>query len=215
MRNFSSWWIVVVALVLIDLYVFNTVRSLTSHNSEKSRLFISGAYLIVASVCIMIVVVYPFTPSYYKYPVFRNYLFIIIIGLYFAKIIAAAFFLLDDVRRGAVWLMGKIFPNTGVDFVQQDGQISRSVFLSWLGIGLGGGLFGSLLYGFSNKYNYRVKTVRLSFSNLPAAFKGLKIVQVSDIHSGSFTNKKAVNHGVDMILQQNADLDPFYRRPGK
>jgi predicted MPP superfamily phosphohydrolase len=209
MRNFNTWGIVIIALVLIDLYVFNAVRSLASHNSEKTRLVIYGSYLILSAICIFIVLMFPYVAFLRTYPVLRIYIFAVVIGLFFAKIIAAAFFLLDDVRRGAVWLMGKIFPNTGVDFVQQDGQISRSVFLSWLGIGLGGGLFASLLLGFGNKYNYQIKKVKLVFENLPAAFKGLKIVQVSDIHSGSFTNKKAVSHGVDMILRQNADLILF------
>lgn len=76
-------------------------------------------------------------------------------------------------------------------------------------MGIGGGLFGTLLYGFSNKYNYQVLKVRLKFNNLPPAFRGLKLVQISDIHSGSFQDKKAVEHGVNMVLQQKADLILF------
>lgn len=87
--------------------------------------------------------------------------------------------------------------------------ISRSVFLSWLGIATGTTLFGTLLYGFSNKYKYQVKRVELSFDNLPASFKGMKIVQLSDIHSGSFMDKRAVQHGVDMVMKENADLILF------
>jgi predicted MPP superfamily phosphohydrolase len=74
---------------------------------------------------------------------------------------------------------------------------------------MGTALFGTLLYGFSNKYNYQVKKIRLAFTNLPEAFRGLKIVHISDIHSGSFQNKPAVNRGVDMILAQKPDLVLF------
>ena len=87
--------------------------------------------------------------------------------------------------------------------------IPRSSFLSWLGLGIGGGLFGTLLYGFSNKYNYQVKKIKLAFTTLPDAFRGLRIVHISDIHSGSFQDKAAVQHGVDMIIQQKADLILF------
>jgi predicted MPP superfamily phosphohydrolase len=66
-----------------------------------------------------------------------------------------------------------------------------------------------LLYGFSNKYNYKIKKLSLHFPNLPASFKGLKIVQVSDIHSGSFTHKHAVQHGVEKILALKPDLILF------
>jgi predicted MPP superfamily phosphohydrolase len=78
-----------------------------------------------------------------------------------------------------------------------------------MGIVAGGGLFGSLLYGFSNKYRYEVRRKKLSFTNLPPAFKGLKIIHISDIHSGSFTDKQAVSHGVDMILKEKPDLILF------
>ncbi len=62
---------------------------------------------------------------------------------------------------------------------------------------------------FANKYSYKVRNVKLAFKNLPPAFKGFRIVQISDIHSGSFHDKEAVNKGVDLILQQKADLILF------
>jgi hypothetical protein len=70
-------------------------------------------------------------------------------------------------------------------------------------------LFSSLVYGFSNKYNYKVKKLRLQYANLPSSFKGLKIIQISDIHSGSFTNKEAVRKGVERVLSLNPDLILF------
>jgi predicted MPP superfamily phosphohydrolase len=78
-----------------------------------------------------------------------------------------------------------------------------------LGVGVGSSLFGTLVYGFSNKYNYQVKNTRLAFQNLPQAFKGLKIVHISDIHSGSFDNQQAVQKGIDKILAQKPDLILF------
>jgi predicted MPP superfamily phosphohydrolase len=74
---------------------------------------------------------------------------------------------------------------------------------------MGGGLFGSLIYGFSNKYNYQLRRLQLSFEKLPAAFKGLKVVHISDIHSGSFTDKHAVKKGVEKILNEKPDLILF------
>ena len=87
--------------------------------------------------------------------------------------------------------------------------ITRSVFLSWLGLGIGGGLYTSLLYGFSNKYNYKVKRVSLKYPNLPPALRGIRIAQLSDIHSGSFTDKTAVSKGVEKVLSLRPDLILF------
>jgi predicted MPP superfamily phosphohydrolase len=90
-----------------------------------------------------------------------------------------------------------------------DATITRSQFLTWLGLAAGGSLFGTFIYGYSNKYNYQVKRVKIPFDNLPAAFKGLKIVHFSDVHSGSFMNKKAVIRGVEKIIAEKADLVVF------
>jgi hypothetical protein len=70
-------------------------------------------------------------------------------------------------------------------------------------------LFATLLYGFTNKYNYKVWHVPVQFPNLPAAFKGLRIVQISDIHSGSLTDKRAVQKGVEKIMSLKPDLIVF------
>ena len=93
--------------------------------------------------------------------------------------------------------------------MQEGETITRSIFLSWAGIIFGGGLFGSLLYGFGNKYRYQLKRLQLSFTSLPAAFRGLKIVHISDIHSGSFTDKGAVIRGVEKIMNEKPDLILF------
>jgi predicted MPP superfamily phosphohydrolase len=89
------------------------------------------------------------------------------------------------------------------------GGITRSAFMSWLGIAFGGGLFSTFIYGFSNKYNYTVKRVNLAYKNLPSSFRGLKIIQISDVHSGSFNNKEAVKKGIEKIIGENPDMILF------
>ena len=59
------------------------------------------------------------------------------------------------------------------------------------------------------KYNYKVLHYALEFDDLPKAFDGFTITQISDIHSGSFDNAKKVNYGIDLINQQNSDVILF------
>ncbi|MEI9957440.1 MAG: metallophosphoesterase [Ferruginibacter sp.] len=141
----------------------------------------------------------------------RTYLFATVIGFFLAKVTAGVFFLLDDIRRFIQWSALKLFSgnNAGDIGYYGDEGISRSAFLNWLGLAAGGTLFGSLVYGFGNKYNYKVTKLQLQYDNLPVAFKGLKIVQISDIHSGSFMDKKAVLHGVEKILNEKPDIILF------
>ncbi|GJM28750.1 MAG: phosphoesterase [Cyclobacteriaceae bacterium] len=55
-------------------------------------------------------------------------------------------------------------------------------------------------------YDYQVRQVKILLPNLPQAFHGLRIGQISDIHCGSFNNKAAVTGGVDLLMQQKPDL---------
>ncbi|MBK5270644.1 MAG: metallophosphoesterase, partial [Bacteroidia bacterium] len=159
---------------------------------------------------IVTLLILPYLRFEHQAKLFRTTIFALIAGLFFAKLIASVFFLIDDIRRGIQWIAGKLFfSNTEGEAMQQGDGITRSAFLSWIGMLAGGSLFGSLVWGFGNKYRYQVKRVRLSYNNLPKAFKGLKIVQISDIHSGSFTNKKAVMKGVQKAMKENPDLILF------
>ncbi len=209
MKNSGMWWIIALVMFLLDLYVYQALKTVTQFSSEKIRLTIHIGYWVVSGVTLLLMMLFPYIQALQTSKIFRNYIFAIFIGLFFAKLIAAIFFLTDDLRRGSVMLLGKMLPNSGAQFMGEGNAIPRSMFLSWLGLGIGGTLFGTLLYGFSNKYNYQVRRIKLAYQNLPAGFKGMKLVHISDIHSGSFQNKTAVNHGVDMILKENADLILF------
>jgi len=209
MRNPAFVWLILVIMLVLDLYVFQAVKIVSNGASAKTRQVIYIAYWTLSAATVILLLLMPYT-NYEKWPrAVRTYLFATILGLFFAKIISVVFFLIDDIRRAVQWASGKIFfRNTEAEGFGAEG-ISRSVFLSWLGIGAGSTLFGTLVYGFSNKYNYQVKHVKLAYDNLPASFKGLKIVHISDIHSGSFTDKQAVNRGIDKILKENADIILF------
>jgi predicted MPP superfamily phosphohydrolase len=209
MRSARFVWIILGIMMLLDFYVFQALKVVSQNLSQKTKLFIYSGYWTISIAVLIFLALLPFL-NFYDWPAhFRNYVFAIIVGLLFAKLFASVFLLIDDIRRLIQWASGKLFfRNTEGETIASDG-ISRSVFLSWVGLGIGGGLFSTLMYGFSNKYNYKIRRVQLSFENLPKSFKGLKIVQISDIHSGSFTNKKAVDHGIDMILKENADLILF------
>ncbi len=209
MRSSSFLWVIALVMLLLDTYIFFVVRSLTQHNSDRLRMGIYTGYWIINLAVIVILITFPYWRDALWLRESRDYVFAVILGLIFAKLIAVAFFLIDDIRRGAMWLMSKLFRRTGADYVQDNPVIKRSQFLTWFGFAAGTTLFASLLYGFSNKYNYKVRNIKLSFNNLPKAFKGFRIVQISDIHSGSFHNKEAVEQGVNMVLQQKADLILF------
>ena len=209
MRTPLGTLIIVLIMITIDFYVFFAIRSVSSGSSQRWRVIIYSIYWTVSILSIVGLIIFFSTGHDFLSRKVRSYLFAIVIAFFIAKLVASLFFIIDDLRRLIQWFAAKLFFSNTEGSQMNDAHISRSAFLSWLGIAAGTTLFGTLLYGFTNKYNYQLKKVKLTFNNLPPAFRGLKIVHFSDVHAGSFTNKKAVEHGIDMVIAQNADLIIF------
>jgi uncharacterized protein len=146
------------------------------------------------------------------HPSLRVLLLSFTLGFLAAKVLMAVFMLLDDLRRLITWIIsciGSFFPQTPNEPVEIPNGISRSSFIARMAVLAAGLLFTGFIYGPKNRYRYVIKRYKIPLDKLPPAFKGLKIVQISDIHSGSFDNHEAVRHGVDMIMRENADLILF------
>ena len=86
----------------------------------------------------------------------------------------------------------------------------RRKFLTLTSAVLSGIPFLTMIYGITKgKYRYIVENIKLSFKELPEAFEGYRIVQISDIHAGSFDNKAQVERGIRMVNELNPDLILF------
>jgi uncharacterized protein len=210
MRNSPFWLFLFGIMILLDFYVFQALKVITQSAEPRIRSIIYLLYWGLSVLSLLTLIILPYL-NFDNYPKnLRSVVFAFIVALFFGKLITSIFLMVDDVRRGVQWVAGKmLFSNTEVETIQESDKITRSLFLSWIGLAAGGGLFGSLIYGFSNKYNYQVRKQKVRFQNLPAAFNGLRIVQLSDIHSGSFNNRAAVQEGVEKVLRLKPDLILF------
>ena len=100
-------------------------------------------------------------------------------------------------------------------FTQDSGDVTkhfpaRRKFISQIALGLAAIPFASILYGiYKGKYNFKVLKYVLHFEDLPEAFDGYKLTQISDIHSGSFDNIDKVKYAVDLINEQQSDVILF------
>jgi predicted MPP superfamily phosphohydrolase len=207
MRNSGFFFFLLGLMAVLDIYVFQVLQVVLPASTRARMAIIIGYWVISISAML-----YVFSMPYINYESWPrwvvSYSRAIVFGLLLSKLLASLFFAVDDLRRGGAWLIGKIAQKPA-EVAQGGAGITRSVFLSWLGLAVGGTVFSTLVYGFGNKYRYHVNRVRMSFKNLPAAFKGMRIVHISDIHSGSFTDKEAVEKGVKKILKEKPDLILF------
>ena len=173
MRNSPFWWVFISFMLLLDFYVFQAVKLLSQSLSPRFKTVVYSGYWAVSLAAIILLIILPYLKIDKQAWLSRSTLFALLAGLFFAKLVASLFFLLDDLRRGIQWSAGKVFFSHSENGSAQAGEkITRSAFMSWMGLLAGGGLYGSLIYGFGNKYRYEVKRVRLSYPNLPASFRG-------------------------------------------
>ena len=125
------------------------------------------------------------------------------------KLIITPFLLLEDTYRFGNLIIQKIASFSSTTNLKIGFQERRKI-ISQLGLGLASIPFFSLIYGVvKGKYNYKVHHVTLKFKDLPKSFDGFTITQLSDIHSGSFQDKSAVEKGINLINNLNNDLIVF------
>lgn len=87
---------------------------------------------------------------------------------------------------------------------------SRRKFISQLALGIAAIPLASTLYGiYRGKYNFKVIKHTLYFDDLPDAFDGYRLTQISDIHSGSFDNPDKIEYAINLINEQKSDTILF------
>lgn len=126
-----------------------------------------------------------------------------------AKFFMLPFLVVDDIRRLFLFIAksSKKQKLEEPSRPQTDEQISRSAFLTKAGLIAAAVPLSSLSWGIvSGAYDYNIKRVKLVLPNLPKAFDGIKLAQISDIHSGSFYNKIAVKGGIEMLMAEKPDF---------
>ena len=205
MRNPVFISILLLVLIAIDFYIYQVIKHLLQGSGVGVRTGVSLLYWTLCIVSLGSFLLFPYLSN----PYFRQYIFSMSMGWMFTQLLMSLVFLIDDIRRGTFWTLGKITSYTGAQFINTENGIPRSAFLSWLGVGMASSLFFSLIYGFGNKYNYRIIKKTVSLKGLPSAFKGFKIIHISDIHSGSLQDQAAVQKGIDLIMKQQPDLVLF------
>jgi predicted MPP superfamily phosphohydrolase len=139
--------------------------------------------------------------------IFRTYLTGIMLVLYLSKIFAVCFLMMADILRFLKFAFTFIFHRNRF---QQKFSNPRWKPILFLGNTLAIFVFLLLINGMINgEFDFKVKKIKLEFANLPAAFDGLKIVQISDIHLGSWYGKAPLLKAVNMINELHPDIICF------
>ena len=190
----------IIFLILIDLYAYQALKVVISNSSLSAK---TWSKLLFFSLNILMI---SFTIAYtsgliedwdkVSLTILRSLIFI----AYLSKFLVLPFLFIDDVIRGFLYIFDFFKPN-------QAFNASRSRFLSQFGIFIGAIPLISLTYGiFRNAYRFQLRQTKIKIDQIPSELIGLKIIQISDIHSGSFLYPEEVNKAVEIINNQSADL---------
>ena len=199
MKTAISLIILFVIIVLLEVYAFQAIKTITKSKVIRySWLFVSIA---VYANFAYVALTYDRTQG--QTPQFQMAMGILLTVL-IPKLVVLIFMFGEDIYR---WILKLISAVTSGNTMPLAG---RRKFISQISLGLAAIPFMSFIYGIvQGKYNYKVIKYQLFFDDLPEAFDGFTITQISDIHSGSFTNKEKIQYGVDLINEQKSDIMLF------
>lgn len=188
-------------LFILELYTYQFLKTLIK--SKPAVLAMQGL-----SVLILIYIVYSLTQFDRSVGQTQQTMFTmgLLLVVYVPKLLITIVLLGEDVYRLFVGTI-HFFGNYDKDAAFFD---SRRKFISQIGLGLAAVPFLSLIYGITiGKYNYKVIKQRIFFPDLPDAFDGFTITQISDVHSGSFDNPEKIQYAIDLVNEQNSDIILF------
>ncbi|MFA6260173.1 MAG: metallophosphoesterase [Bacteroidia bacterium] len=204
---------VIAFILVIDIYSWQAFRTLIRDKSQSFRLWVRRGYFGITVFTIVMFLLFNLSTSIETNATFRYYFMAATFVLYFPKFITMIFLLIDDAIRAVRWAIKtstSMIRHTPVKQDVEEGgssKISRAKFLSQTGAIAGAVPFVVLSKGIiRGAYDYQVHRVPLYLKNLPFAFEGLKVVQLSDIHTGSLFDKDSVHRGIQMAMAEKPDL---------
>ena len=191
--------IFILILLVLDVYAYQAFRFLVKNRWGTVIYFIITAFIIGG-------LFYQFsTGDRRSWSATTHFFIVAFVIMLVGKIVLIASMFGEDVFR---FLEGLYYKLSGksTSYVLP----SRRKFISQLALGLAAIPFAGILYGvFKGRYNFKVLNYTLHFEDLPDAFDGYRITQISDIHSGSFDNKEKVEYAIDLINEQASDAILF------
>lgn len=196
---------IIIFVLLMDLYSWQGVKTLLNKKTAATIQKFKRAHFTFGFLAIVLFISTIFIPTLQNSHYFRTYVSAALVIVYISKLLLCIFMLVDEIQRFIRWAIHKLAPAKPEPSAAS--TMSRSKFLATTGTLASGLPLIVLTKGiFRGAYNYQIHRVPLYLKNLPLAFEGLKIGQLSDIHTGSLLDKDSVHKGIQMLMQEKPDL---------
>ena len=208
---FIRFLVITIIWLVIDLYVYQAVKTVVNGMNVTTSSIILWAYWVIDLTLIFIILYLGISGKFAHGPN-KNFNWVMgsMIIILVPKLVVTPFLLVEDIARliqGTYTLI-----SSKINHINSSGSFlpERRKFVSIIGLGIASIPFIGTIYGVvKGKYDYKVHRIKIAFKDLPEAFHGFKITQLSDIHSGSFDDPVAVQRGIDIANAQKSDLMVF------
>jgi predicted MPP superfamily phosphohydrolase len=198
----KMFFVPIISLVILalDYYVWMAVKTAFRKSSKRIQQTARFTFWGFTAFIIIGIISYNALPLHaWKNELRITFMALVMISV-ITKIFIIVFLLVEDIIRFFRWGTNKIRK-------KDPSAINRHEFLSQAALAVGAVPAATFAFGIlSGAHDYQVEKISLKIPKLPSAFKGLKIAQISDIHTGSFFNKTAVKGGVEMLLREKPDV---------
>lgn len=192
-------------VALVEFYFLQALKTISIDYTPLKRKIILGVgygLALTNALFVLIALVYP-PPEWNN---FFRFVSSVLLILALSKIFSFVVLSLEDITRLMRWVVSKFKSPPKVSTEEVSNQISRLKFLSYIGVTLTVVPAISFLYGMvRGAYKFRIHKVKVSSPNLPEAFEGFKIVQISDLHSGSFMSPEPLIKAFNIVMEQQPD----------
>ncbi len=208
--GFLTFFFIIAGIsLLFDWYVFSGLKTLSFGWRQPVPLIITYGYLFIAvGVTFVFLLGISSLRTAKGMTPFHEWMLSLFLTFFVTKLVFIIVLSLGDLGRFVSGIVSNVSKPAG----QQTHPYfpGRRKFISELALLLAAFPFTGFLYGmFKGKYDYQVHRETIYYDDLPDAFDGFTITQLSDIHSGSFDNKAAVQRGIDLAKAQKSDLFVF------
>jgi predicted MPP superfamily phosphohydrolase len=200
----------VIFIILIDLAVYSgisrTFRLKEKPNSAKRVKIVYWGVTILFALFAVSYIIIEKNSNKPDYIIYRAYFMLtgIFILIYIPKLLFAVFFLIEALFRLIAMLINRSFKTFALRWIE------KTRILSITGIVVAFGMFIAVLEGMTiGRTDFKTEHVVIHFKNLPKAFDGLKIAQISDMHLGSFYDSLDVKKGIVQLMNEKPDVIMF------
>ncbi len=196
--------------LLVDFYAFHGLKTLTSKWNINSSTLIHWTYWGIDLLILAVIFYYSFTGKFANGPGRQvGWVLAALMISLVPKLVIISFLFVEDIGRIGfgiyAFLNNWLNDHKTINYLPE-----RRKFVSQIAFGLAAIPFAGMIYGaVKGKYDFTVHKVKLRFRDLPEAFDGFTITQLSDIHSGSFDDPIAVRRGIEIANSQESDLLVF------